>query len=422
MSIDYESGGGDFDARIKVIGIGGGGGNAVNNMIQMQLGGVEFIVANTDAQALQRSLAPNRIQMGVNITRGLGAGAKPEIGQRAAEESHDRIRELLVGADMVFITAGMGGGTGTGAASVVARVARDMGLLTVAIVTKPFEFEGKRRMRVAEEGLRELRQYVDTAIVIPNEKLMRSVGPGTTMLEAFRKADDVLYEAVRGITDLITMEGLINVDFADVRTVMAEMGQAMMGAANAVGEQRALDAVTNAIASPLLEDASIHGARGVLINITGGPDLTLREVNEATMVVRNMVHEEALIVFGAMIDPDMGQGVRVTVVATGIGAATDTAVLPNVGTHPAASVIRPQPKHWLQQQMASATSASRATQNGAGAQNVEEMASTAERSASQVGRAGRWRTKGTDLEKKFGSAENGLVDLDKPTFLRLQMD
>ncbi|MBF0159803.1 MAG: cell division protein FtsZ [Magnetococcales bacterium] len=411
MSVEFESGNSDFDARIKVIGIGGGGGNAVNNMIQMQLNGVEFVVANTDAQALQRSLASNRIQMGAGITRGLGAGAKPEIGQRAAEESHDRIRELLSGADMVFITAGMGGGTGTGAASVVARVAREMGLLTVAIVTKPFEFEGKRRMRVAEEGLRELRQYVDTAIVIPNEKLMRSVGPGTTMLEAFRKADDVLYEAVRGITDLITMEGLINVDFADVRTVMAEMGQAMMGAANATGEQRALDAVTNAIASPLLEDASIHGARGVLINITGGADLTLREIDEAAMVVRNMVHEEALIVFGAMIDPDMGQSVRVTVVATGIGAASD-------GASPAQGVGL---SNAISGRTTKLQTRSRVLHNGA--QNVEEIVSTVDRKTiAQIGgQSGRWRTRGAELEK-FGSGENGLVDLDKPTFLRLQMD
>ena len=314
-----------MDARIKVIGVGGGGGNAINNMIQSQLEGVEFIVANTDAQALARNHAPTRIQMGEGITRGLGAGAKPEVGMRAAEESRDRILESMTGADMVFITAGMGGGTGTGAAPVIAQVARELGILTVAVVTKPFSFEGKRRLRFAEDGLAELRKHVDTVITIPNQKLLGVVGKNTTILEAFRKADDVLHQAVRGITDLITVPGLINVDFADVRTVMDEMGQAMMGAAEATGDTRALDAATNAISSPLLDDVSIHGARGVLINITGGYNLALQEVDEAATVVRDMADEDAIIVFGAVLDESMEDSVRVTVVATGIGTAEKVA-------------------------------------------------------------------------------------------------
>lgn len=327
MSIEFESFDGQ-DARIKVIGVGGGGGNAVNNMIHSNLEGVEFIVANTDAQALAKSLAPNRIQIGETVTRGLGAGAKPDIGRQAAEESRERIREHLEGADMIFVTAGMGGGTGTGAAPIIAQVAREMNALVVAVVTKPFNFEGKKRMRFADEGLEELRQHVDTVITIPNQKLLSMVGKNTTVLEAFRKADDVLHQAVRGITDLIKVGGLINVDFADVRTVMDERGLAMMGAAEATGDTRALDAATNAISSPLLDDVSIHGARGVLINITGGYNLTLQEVDEAATVVRDMAHEDAIIVFGAVLDENMEENVRVTVVATGIGTAEQMAFNP----------------------------------------------------------------------------------------------
>lgn len=310
-----------MDAHIKVVGVGGGGGNAINNMIHSGLEGVEFIVANTDAQALQRNLAPTRIQIGESVTRGLGAGAKPEVGMKAAEESKQQIQDALQGADMVFITAGMGGGTGTGAAPIIASIAKEMGILTVAVVTKPFGFEGKRRLRFAEEGLAELRRHVDTVITIPNQKLLAVVGKNTTILDAFRKADDVLQQAVRGITDLITVPGLINVDFADVRTIMDEMGQAMMGAAQGSGDTRALDAATNAISSPLLDDVSIHGARGVLINITGGYNLALQEVDEAATVVRDMAHDDANIVFGAVLDDSMEDTVRVTVVATGIGTA-----------------------------------------------------------------------------------------------------
>lgn len=324
MAIEFETSSEPLQ-RIKVIGVGGGGGNAINNMIQAQLEGVEFIVANTDAQALARNLAPTRLQIGTNITRGLGAGAKPEVGMRSAEESRESIKEAMHGADMVFITAGMGGGTGTGAAPVIAQIAKELGILTVAVVTKPFGFEGRRRLQYAEEGLKELRDHVDTVITIPNQKLLSIVGKNTTILEAFRKADDVLLQAVRGITDLITITGLVNVDFADVRTVMDEMGHAMMGAGEATGDTRALDAATQAISSPLLDEISIHGARGVLINITGGYNLALQEVDEAVTVVKDMVHDDAIIVVGAVLDESMEDSVRVTVVATGIGEAEQVA-------------------------------------------------------------------------------------------------
>ena len=306
-------------ARIKVIGIGGGGGNAVNTMIGSRLSGVDFMVANTDAQSLQASQAPVRIQLGNMVTKGLGAGANPEIGRRAALEDQEQIREYLEGSDMIFITAGMGGGTGTGGAPVLARVARDVGALTVGVVTKPFIFEGKKRMHQAEEGIEELKASVDTLIVIPNQRLLSIAAKTTTMLEAFHKADDVLLQAVRGISDLIITPGLINLDFADVRTVMAEMGLALMGAAAASGENRAIEAAQKAISSPLLEDISIQGARGVLINITGGPDLCLHEVNEAASMIQEEAHDEANIIFGAVIDENMTDEIRITVIATGFG-------------------------------------------------------------------------------------------------------
>jgi cell division protein FtsZ len=306
-------------ARIKVIGIGGGGGNAVNTMIGSRLSGVDFMVANTDAQSLQASQAPVRIQLGNMVTKGLGAGANPEIGRRAALEDQEQIREYLEGSDMIFITAGMGGGTGTGGAPVLARVARDVGALTVGVVTKPFIFEGKKRMHQAEEGIEELKASVDTLIVIPNQRLLSIAAKTTTMLEAFHKADDVLLQAVRGISDLIITPGLINLDFADVRTVMAEMGLALMGAAAASGENRAIEAAQKAISSPLLEDISIQGARGVLINITGGPDLCLHEVNEAASMIQEEAHDEANIIFGAVIDETMTDEIRITVIATGFG-------------------------------------------------------------------------------------------------------
>jgi cell division protein FtsZ len=310
-------------ARIKVIGIGGGGGNAVNTMIGAQLSGVDFMVANTDAQSLEASQAPIRIQLGGQVTKGLGAGANPEIGRRAALEDQEKIKEYLAGSDMIFITAGMGGGTGTGGAPVVARLAREVGALTVGVVTKPFIFEGKKRMRQAEEGIEELKQSVDTLIVIPNQRLLSIAAKTTTMLEAFHKADDVLLQAVRGISDLIITPGLINLDFADVRTVMAEMGLALMGAASATGENRAVEAAQKAISSPLLEDISIQGARGVLINITGGTDLCLHEVNEAASMIQEEAHDDANIIFGAVIDETLADEIRITVIATGFGEARE---------------------------------------------------------------------------------------------------
>ena len=309
----------NLKARIKVIGIGGGGGNAVNTMIGSRFTGVDFIVANTDAQSLEASRAPVKIQLGETVTKGLGAGANPEIGRRAAQENEELIIEYLAGSDMIFITAGMGGGTGTGGAPVVARLAREAGALTVGVVTKPFIFEGKKRMRQAEDGIEQLKRNVDTLIVIPNQRLLSIAAKTTTMLEAFHRADDVLLQAVRGISDLIITPGLINLDFADIRTVMAEMGLALMGAASAAGENRAIEAAQKAISSPLLEDISIQGARGVLINITGGPDLCLHEVNEAASMIQEEAHEDANIIFGSVIDDTMTDEIRITVIATGFG-------------------------------------------------------------------------------------------------------
>jgi len=309
----------NLNARIKVIGIGGGGGNAVNTMIGAKLNGVEFLVANTDAQSLEASRAPVKIQLGSSVTKGLGAGANPEIGRRAALEDQERIKEYLAGSDMIFLTAGMGGGTGTGGAPVIARMGREVGALTVGVVTKPFLFEGKKRLRQAEAGIEELKQSVDTLIVIPNQRLLSIAAKTTTMLEAFHKADDVLLQAVRGISDLIITPGLINLDFADVRTVMGEMGLALMGASSASGENRAIEAAQKAISSPLLEDIAIQGARGVLINITGGPDLCLHEINEAASMIQEEAHDDANIIFGAVIDETMSDEIRITVIATGFG-------------------------------------------------------------------------------------------------------
>ncbi len=309
-------------AKLKVIGVGGGGGNALNNMIDQELRGVDFIVANTDAQAIDHSRAPTKIQLGADITRGLGAGADPQTGKMAAEAERERLRELLADTDMVFITAGMGGGTGTGAAPVIAEVAKDMGVLTVAVVTKPFHFEGKRRMRQAEAGIEELSRHVDTLIIIPNQKLIGAVGKHTTMLEAFRKADDVLLQAVRGIAELITHTGYMNVDFADVKAVMSETsGMAMMGSGVASGENRACEAAERAISSPLLEDVDIHGARGILVNVTGSEDMTLAEYDEAVSIIHNMADEDANIICGMVYDQNAGDEMRVTVVATGLASA-----------------------------------------------------------------------------------------------------
>jgi len=307
-------------AKIKAIGVGGGGGNAINNMIASKLKGVEFIAANTDSQALEVSRASTKIQLGRGLTKGLGAGAKPEIGREAAEESIDDIRAMLEGSDMVFITAGMGGGTGTGGAPVIAEISKEMGALTVAVVTKPFSFEGKRRIHVAEEGIEELKDVVDTIITIPNDRLRSLAQPNTPILEMFRKADEVLYYAVRGISDLIVLRGYINVDFADVRTVTAEMGMALMGTGVAKGSRRALEAVQMAIANPLLEDISISGARGILMNITASSStLSMEEVEQSSSLIHDEAHEDANIILGTVFDDDIDEEIRVTVIATGIG-------------------------------------------------------------------------------------------------------
>src|SRR5262245_27562150 len=309
-------------AKIKVVGVGGGGGNAVNRMIQAGIKGVEFLVANTDVQAMRNSLAPTKIQIGAKLTKGLGAGANPEIGKQAALEDTDRILEALSGADMIFITTGMGGGTGTGAAPIIASLAAELGALTVAVVTKPFGFEGKRRRVPAEQGIRALRDTVDTLITIPNERLLNFVERGTSLGEAFKMADDILRQAVQGIADLITVPGEINLDFADVKTIMHGMGMALMGTGVSSGEHRAVEAAQRASSSPLLEEASIEGAKGVLINVTGGPDMTLFEVHEAASIIQEAADEEANIIFGTVIDSRMGDEVKVTVIATGFDAAT----------------------------------------------------------------------------------------------------
>jgi cell division protein FtsZ len=311
--------GGASNARIVVVGVGGGGGNALCTMIRNELAGVDFVVSNTDLQALGNNGATVKIQIGVQLTKGLGAGANPDIGRKAAIEQEETLREHLVGADMVFVTAGMGGGTGTGAAPVIARIAKDLGALTVGVVTKPFLFEGRKRFKQAEEGIRELRSAVDTLIVIPNQRLIEISGRSTTALEAFLKADEVLLQAVRGISQIITEPGLINVDFADVRTIMAEMGMAMMGAGVGRGDNRACDAAAAAISSPLLEDISIGGARGVLINITASSDFGIHEMDEAIALIQNESHEDANIIFGLVHDPRLDDEVRITVIATGVG-------------------------------------------------------------------------------------------------------
>ena len=307
------------NAIIKVIGVGGGGGNAVNHMVSSEIDGVEFICANTDAQALKDTSAKTVLQLGNNSAKGLGAGANPDVGKQAAIEDRERIQEVIGGSDMVFITAGMGGGTGTGAAPIVAEIAKEMGILTVAVVTKPFPFEGKKRMLLAEKGIEELALHVDSLITIPNEKLLHVLGKDMSLLNAFKAANDVLLGAVQGIAELITCPGLINVDFADVRTVMSEMGDAMMGTGNARGESRAREAAEAAIHSPLLEDINVQGARGILVNITAGLDMSIGEFEEVGQAVRDFASDDANVVVGTVIDPDLSDEMRVTVVATGLG-------------------------------------------------------------------------------------------------------
>jgi len=371
------------NAVIKVIGVGGGGGNAVANMVRAGVEGVEFIAANTDAQVLAKTGARTLLQLGPTITKGLGAGANPEVGRQAAMEDRERIQEVIRGADMLFITAGMGGGTGTGAAPVVAQVARELGILTVAVVTRPFSFEGAKRMQVAREGIADLAKHVDSLITVPNERLLAVLGKKISLLDAFKAADDVLHNAVSGIADLITRPGLINVDFADVRTVMAEMGVAMMGSGTASGDDRARMAAEKALRSPLLDDVDLAGARGILVNVTGGPKLSIGEFQEVGETVREFASDEATVVVGMVIDPEMDEDIRVTVVATGLG-------------RPAARVEEP-PVRLVQR-------------NASGEVNYGDLdrpAITRKRSLPERGaRAG----------------ENDLDYLDVPAFLRRQAD
>ncbi|HSF04394.1 MAG TPA: cell division protein FtsZ [Methylomirabilota bacterium] len=369
-------------AKIKVIGLGGGGSNAVSRMIASQFTGVDFIVANTDSQALRASPAPIKLHLGAKLTQGLGAGSNPQIGRDAALEDPEQITRLLEGADMVFITAGLGGGTGTGAAPVVASLAKDLGILTVAVVTKPFHFEGRRRMLQAEAGQDELRAVVDTLITIPNQRLLSVVERGTALMDAFRVADSVLHQAVQGISDLILVPGLINLDFADVRTIMSGMGMAMMGTGVGRGEHRALDAAHKAVASPLLDDSSIDGAKGVLINFTGGPDLSLHEVEEAARIVQEAANDEANIIFGAVIDQNLADEVRMTVIATGFPEKREALT-------PSGKVV-------------DLPRASRAP---------------------GLASAGSWRRRAElRAEGDDGAAEGGGNDLDVPAFLRRQAD
>ena len=356
----FDSNGTDISSlkpKITVFGVGGAGGNAVNNMIRSKLEGVEFVVTNTDAQALINSLADNKVQLGLGITRGLGAGARPDIGRAAAEEVIQEILVYLKNSDMVFITAGMGGGTGTGAAPVIARLAKENGILTVGVVTKPFHFEGAHRMRTAEKGIEELQQYVDTLIIIPNQNLFRVANENTTFADAFKLADDVLRSGVQGVTDLMVMPGLINLDFSDIRTVMSEMGKAMMGTGDAEGDRRALDAAEAAISNPLLDDVSMKGARGVLVNITGGYDMTLYEVDEAANRIREEVDPDANIIFGSTFNEKLNGRMRVSVVATGIDAAgmaygqqaKQPQLAPNIMSSPFAGVAKETPQVQPQQ-------------------------------------------------------------------------
>ena len=391
-------------AKIKVVGVGGGGTNAVATMISMGLNGVDFIAANTDSQALDAHPAQNRIQLGSELTKGLGAGANPEVGKKAALEDSSRISEMLYGADMVFITAGMGGGTGTGGAPVIANIAKEAGALTVGVVTKPFNFEGKKRRKNADKGIMELKDAVDTLICIPNQRLLYVANETTTMLDCFKKADEVLLQAVKGISDLINIRGLINLDFADVRTVMSNKGMALMGTGVASGENRAIEAARKAISSPLLEDVSINGATGIIINITGGPDLTLFEVNEASSLITEEAHEDAEIIFGSVIDETLKDEVRVTVIATGFNPV----VQPDAGDviTPAKSEIAPPaeaPSVTLSEPSPNANMVPPVVQKR------EAPISADLKSARQLAR---------EIGKRFFESE----EYDIPTFLRRQHD
>ena len=400
------------NARMKVVGVGGAGGNAVNRMIDEQLEGVEFIAINTDLQALQRSDAHLKIQIGKKLTRGLGAGARPEIGRQALAESEAEVREALDGADLVFVTAGMGGGTGTGAAPRVGSLARALGALCIGIVSRPFHFEGKKRMRHAEMGLRELRRAVDTMIVVPNERLLSVVGKGTTFRDALKKADEVLLHATQGISDLISVTGEVNVDFADVRTVMSNRGAALMGTGEATGESRAVEAAQQAICSPLLDNVSINGATGVLVNITGGPDMTIDEVTTINSIVQEAAGDEAEMIFGAVHDEALEGSIRVTVIATGFGERVEEDEPPRTAQREATSPVRRE----------GVVIGSRYT----GPRLVDEGSAAAGEPVAVQDPEPRPGPSARDPDERdrdgWGSPRSELEDLEIPTFIRRQMD
>ena len=404
------------EAVIKVIGVGGGGGNAVEHMVKQQIEGVRFIAANTDAQALRNSSADITVQLGTQITSGLGAGANPEVGRSSAEEDADTIRNSLEGADMVFIAAGMGGGTGTGAAPVVAKIAKDLGILTVAVVTRPFDFEGKKRAAAAEQGINELSEIVDSLITIPNNKLLKVLGKGTTLLDAFAKANDVLFGAVQGIAELITRSGLINVDFADVRTVMSAMGTAMMGTASASGPDRAQEAAEAAISSPLLEDVDLTGAKGILVNITAGMDIAIEEFEIVGNHVKALASENATVVVGAVIDPEMTDELRVTVVATGLGG----------DRRPQFGIVDNGFKKASGSDVASSTSQTSSSMyvpsfasQGSSSHEVDNASTTEKQESGMTAQSG--SAKATESGKTSDKSEGGDY-FDIPAFLRKQAD
>ncbi len=393
-------------ARIKVVGVGGGGSNAVNRMVRSGLTGVEFIVANTDLQALQQSPASTKIQIGGKLTKGLGAGADPNVGRNAALEDTDKLIEVLDGADMVFVTTGLGGGTGTGAAPVIASLATELGALTIAVVTKPFRFEGKRRAEQAERGLADLRECVDTVITIPNERLLATIDRRTPLPEAFAAADDILRQAIQGISDLILVPGLINLDFADVKTIMSGMGLAIMGTGIAEGENRAMEAANRAISSPLLEDASVRGARGVIINVTGGADVSLTEVSEASCIIQEAAHEEANIIFGAVVDPAMAGSIKITVIATGFDKPGSVAPRPQPSRTPVDMAPYAQHGVWVapDAEVAATGTNGRFTINPARGRQVMDLPSA---SSPVMG-----------LDDTVDTSTEGQSALDYPAFLR----
>jgi len=399
-------------AVIKVIGIGGGGGNAVEHMVEEHIEGVEFINANTDAQTLNRSQATTILQLGSNLTKGLGAGADPDIGRQAAMEDRDRIAESLTGADMVFLTAGMGGGTGTGAAPIIAQISRELGILTVAVVTKPFSFEGKNRMAIAEKGIDELNGNVDSLITIPNDRVLEVMGQQATLLEAFAKANDVLLNAVQGISELITCPGLINVDFADVRATMSQMGMAMMGSATATGEERAIEATRAAVSSPLLEDVNISGARGILVNVTAGMDMQIGEFSEVGDMVRQIASDDANVIIGTVLDQDMHGEMRVTLVATGIGSTRKTTPY---RVSPTGSRVGMGASNVPNQQQNQQPMHANQHEYSGYAQNSGEPAMRSQRAP------GRFRNR-VDPHQEPESADLEMEMLDIPAFLRRQAD